>query len=143
MMKGKLLLLLAALLILLFTSGCSEEPAGSVGPEEPVEPGQSNQTIENSLGLQVLAMTPQIAGSIGVAPDTKGVVIAAVDPNSDAARKGLRRADIILSANYKDVASIDALLAQVNAAKTEHRDAILLRIQRRGQPPAFVPVRMR
>jgi serine protease Do len=111
--------------------------------EEPVEPGQSNQTIENSLGLQVLAMTPQIAGSIGVAPDTKGVVIAAVDPNSDAARKGLRRADIILSANYKDVASIDALLAQVNAAKTENRDAILLRIQRRGQPPAFVPVRMR
>ncbi len=111
--------------------------------EEPVSPGQSNETIEKSLGVQVLAMTPQIAGSIGVAPDTKGVVIAAVDPNSDAARKGLRRGDIILSANYKDVASVEALLAQVNAAKTEKRDAILLRVQRRGQPPAFVPVRLR
>ncbi len=111
--------------------------------EEPVSPSQSNETIEKSLGVQVLAMTPQIAGSIGVAPDTKGVVIAAVDPNSDAARKGLRRGDIILSANYKDVASVEALLAQVNAAKTEKRDAILLRVQRRGQPPAFVPVRLR
>jgi serine protease Do len=111
--------------------------------EEPAPPGQSNETIEKSLGLQVLAMTPQIAGSIGVAPDTKGVVVAAVDPNSDAARKGLRRGDIILSANYKDVATIDALMAQVNAAKTEKRDAILLRVQRRGQPPAFVPVRLR
>lgn len=111
--------------------------------EEPVSPGQSNETIEKSLGLQVLAMTPQIAGSIGVAPDTKGVVVAAVDPNSDAARKGLRRADVILSANYKDVATVEALLAQIAAAKAEKRDAILLRVQRRGQPPAFVPVRLR
>lgn len=111
--------------------------------EEPVTPGQSNETIEKSLGLQVLAMTPQIAGSVGVAPDTKGLVIAAVDPNSDAARKGLRRGDIILSANYRDVATVEALLAQIEAAKGERRDALLLRIQRRGQPPAFVPVRMR
>ncbi|MFN3990141.1 MAG: DegQ family serine endoprotease [Erythrobacter sp.] len=111
--------------------------------EEPVSPGQSNETIEKSLGLQVLAMTPQIAGSIGVAPDTKGVVVAAVDPNSDAARKGLRRGDVILSANYKDVTSVEALLAQITAAKAEKRDAILLRVQRRGQPPAFVPVRLR
>lgn len=111
--------------------------------EEPVSPDQSDETIEKSLGLQVLAMTPQIARSVGVAPDTKGVVVATVDPNSDAARKGLRRGDIILSANYKDVTTIDALIAQVNAAKSEKRDAILLRVQRRGQPPAFVPVRMR
>ena len=111
--------------------------------EEPVSPGQSNETIEKSLGLQVLALTPQIAGSIGVAPETKGVVIAAVDPNSDAARKGLRRGDVVLSANYKDVATVEALMAQIAAAKTEKRDAILLRVQRRGQPPAFVPVRLR
>ena len=111
--------------------------------EEPVSPDQSDETIEKTLGLQVLAMTPQIARSVGVAADTKGVVVATVDPNSDAARKGLRRGDIILSANYKDVTTIDALIAQVNAAKSEKRDAILLRVQRRGQPPAFVPVRMR
>jgi hypothetical protein len=51
MMKVKLLLLLAALLILLFTSGCSEEPAGSVGPEEPVEPDQ----VENNLPPEIEA----------------------------------------------------------------------------------------
>jgi serine protease Do len=111
--------------------------------EETAPPGQSNETIEQSLGLQVIALTPQIAGSIGVAPDTRGVVVAAVDPNSDAARKGLRRGDIILSANYKDVATVEALMAQVNAAKAENRNAILLRVQRRGAPPQFLPVRMR
>ena len=75
--------------------------------------------------------------------ETKGVVIAAVDPNSDAARRGLRKGDIILSANYQDVATVEALLAQVNAAVAEKREAILLRIQRRTTPPAFIPVRLR
>jgi len=111
--------------------------------EEPMAPGTSDQTIEQKLGLQVMAMTPQIARSLGVPADTKGVVIAAVDPNSDAARKGLRRGDIVLSANYQNVATVEALLAQVNTAVTEKREAILLRVQRRTAPPAFVPVRLR
>lgn len=111
--------------------------------EEPMAPGTSDGTIEEKLGLQVLGMTGQIARSLGVPADTKGVVIGAVDPNSDAARKGLRRGDIILSANYQAVASIDDLLAQVNAATSEGREAMLLRIQRRTQPPAFIPVRLR
>lgn len=111
--------------------------------EEPMAPGTSDTTIEQKLGMQVMALTPQIARSLGVPAETKGVVVAAVDPNSDAARKGLRRADIILSANYQDVATVEALLAQVNAAVAEKREAILLRIQRRTAPPQFLPVRIR
>lgn len=111
--------------------------------EEPMAPGTSDQTIEQKLGMQVTPMTAAIARSLGVPADTKGVVIAAVDPSSDAARKGLRRGDIILSANYQNVASIEALLAQVNAVAAEKREAILLRVQRRTQQPTFVPVRLR
>jgi serine protease Do len=111
--------------------------------EEPMAPGTSDQTIEQKLGLQVMPMTAQIARSLGVPADTKGVVIAAVDPNSDAARKGLRRGDIVLSANYQNVATVEALLEQVNTAAAEKREAILLRVQRRTSPPAFVPVRLR
>jgi serine protease Do len=111
--------------------------------EEPMEPGESDGTIEEKLGLQVIAMTPQIARSLGVPADTTGVVVGTVDPNSDAARKGLRRGDIILSANYQAVTSVEALLEQVNAAVTEKREALLLRVQRRTSPPAFVPVRLR
>lgn len=111
--------------------------------EEPMAPGTSDTTIEEKLGLQVMPMSAQIARSLGVPTEIEGVVIAAVDPNSDAARKGLRRGDIILSANYEKVASVEALLEQVNAAAAEKREAILLRIQRRAQTPAFVPVRLR
>jgi serine protease Do len=111
--------------------------------EEPMAPGTSDQTIEQKLGLQVMAMNAAVARSLGVPADTKGVVIAAVDPNGDAAAKGLRRGDIILSANYQATATIEALLAQVNAAVAEKREAILLRVQRRNTPPAFIAVRLR
>ena len=111
--------------------------------EEPMEPGTSDSTIEQKLGMQVTPMTAAIARSLGVPADTKGVVIAAVDPSSDAARKGLRRGDIILSANYQPTATVEELLAQITAATTEKREALLLRIQRRTTPPAFVAVRIR
>jgi serine protease Do len=55
----------------------------------------------------------------------------------------LRRGDIILSANYQPVTSVETLVAQVNTATTEGRDAILLRIQRGTAPPAFIAVRLR
>ena len=111
--------------------------------EEPMAPGTSDETIELKLGLQVTPLTAQIARSLGVAADTRGVVIATVDPNSDAAAMGLRRGDIILSANYQPVATVEALVEQVAAASAEGREAILLRIQRGNQPPAFRPVRLR
>ncbi|WP_299196493.1 Do family serine endopeptidase [uncultured Erythrobacter sp.] len=111
--------------------------------EEVMEPDESDTMIAEVLGLQVLEMTPQIARSLGVGADTEGLVIGAVDPNSDAGRKGLRRGDIILSANYQVVSTIEGLREQVTAAQSDNREAVLLRIQRRGAPPRFVPVRMR
>ncbi len=111
--------------------------------DEPMDPDQTDNVIAEKLGLQVLTMTPQIARQLGVAGDTSGLVIGAVDPNSDAARKGLRRGDIILSANYQAIGSIEDLRARIAEAEAENREALLLRIQRRGQPPRFVGVRLR
>jgi len=111
--------------------------------EEPMDPEQSDEMIAETLGLQVLELNAQIRRSLGVSADTTGLVIGAVDPNSDAGRKGLRRGDLILSVNYEDVATIDALREAVSNAEAEGRDALLLRVQRRGQPPRFVPVRLR
>lgn len=111
--------------------------------EEPMRPDQADDVVGEKLGLQVLEMTPQIARSLGVATDTEGLVVGAVDPNSDAGRKGLRRGDIILSANYQAVTSVAALREQIAAAEDAGRDALLLRIQRRGAPPRFLPVRLR
>lgn len=110
-------------------------------PEEA--PEESDGTIEEKLGLQVLVLTPQIAGQLGADADTVGLVIGAVDPNADAARKGLRRGDIILSANYRPVGELADLEAVIAEAEDSGREAVLLRVQRRGGAPSYIAVRLR
>jgi serine protease Do len=111
-------------------------------PNEPALPSASG-VIEQRLGVQVTALTPTIARQLGLGEGATGVVVANVDPNADAARKGLQRGTVIYSAQYQDVATPEQLEAIVRRAVAENREAILLRVQPRGGPPITVPVRLR
>jgi serine protease Do len=115
----------------------------SENEEEPsMEEGMSDEIAER-LGLQVVPLTEQIARQLGVDEDTKGLAIGGVDQNSDAASKGLRRGDIILSVNYNAIDAVEDLEAAIREADAGDRDAVLLRIQRGGQPPAYRAIRLR
>ncbi|EDL48405.1 Do family serine endopeptidase [Erythrobacter sp. SD-21] len=111
-------------------------------PEDDMAPSD-NEVIENSLGLQVLELTPAIARQLGADAGTRGLVVASVDQNSDAARKGLRRGDILLTANYNPIVAVEDLEKIVRGAQSDDRDAVLLRVQRRGGSPQYIAVRMR
>ncbi|MEQ1541356.1 MAG: Do family serine endopeptidase [Novosphingobium sp.] len=104
---------------------------------------QGEGLSEKALGLSVLPMTAQIAGQLGVPANTRGLVVAMVDQSSDAAAKGLQRGDILLSANYRDTFTVADLETVIRSAKAEGRTAVLLRIQSRGQPARYGPVRIR
>lgn len=104
---------------------------------------QSAQASAQALGLSVQALTPSIQRQLGLGAATRGVVIAAVDQSSDAGAKGLRRGDVILSANNQPTATEAELNAAVNAARKAGRGAILLQVLRSGQSPAFIAVRLR
>lgn len=104
---------------------------------------QGEGLAERTLGINAIPLTAQIARQLGVAEGTTGLVIAAVDGSSDAASKGLQRGDIVLSANYRDVRSVADLESVIRTAQSENRQAVLLRVQRRGQPSAYLPVRLR
>ena len=121
----------------------AEEPAFDPDAEAPMPENQGSGMIEKSLGLQVIPLTAQIAQQLGLPGETSGVVVAAVDPNSDAGSKGLRRGDVILSANYKSVASPADLERIAKEAKDGGREALFLRFQRRGNPPVYTSVRFR
>jgi len=108
-------------------------------PQRDPNPAISNQ----ALGFSTIPLTPQIARQLGASDNTRGVVVTAVDPSSDAGQKGLRRGDIILSVNYQDVTGPQDLDAAARAAKSSSRDAVLLRVQRRGQPATYLPIRIR
>ena len=114
----------------------------------PPEDGRGSDSggsgvLEQSLGVQVIPLTPQIARQLGIADGTQGVVVAGVDPSSDAGAKGLQRGDLILNANYKVITSPADLQQAVNAAKAAKREALLVQVQRRGGPAQYVPIRLR
>ena len=104
--------------------------------------GEGEAKVEAALGLSVQTLTSRIARQIGVPEDTRGLIIDAVAPGSDAAQKGLARGDIVLSASYRTVSTPAELAAAVDEAKREGRDAVLLRVQRPGGPPRFVAIQL-
>ncbi|GLT02660.1 serine protease [Sphingobium jiangsuense] len=104
---------------------------------------ESAQAASQDLGVSVQALTPSIVRQLGLPATTRGVVIAAVDQDGDAGAKGLRRGDVILSANNRPTTSEAELDAVVREAKQAGRNAVLLQVLRRGQQAAFIPVRLR
>ena len=109
--------------------------------QPPKKQGQG--VVEQALGFSAIPLTPPIARQLGASEGTQGVVITAVDASSDAGQKGLQRGDIVLTANNQPVTTIAQLEGIVRAAKTQGRPAVLLRVQRRGQPATYLPVRVR
>jgi serine protease Do len=95
-------------------------------------------TLEESLGMTVQELTPEIARNLGLS-DTKGVVVTNVDDGSPADEAGIRRGDVILEMNQRKVESLRdyrAALGRVSGA-----DSLLLLI-RRGNNVLYVAVKL-
>lgn len=109
----------------------------------PEAPDQgASQVIQKELGMATQPLTSDIARAVGIDPATKGVVIAAVAGSSDAARRGLKRGDVILSVNNVPVTTNEALAKVLGDARKAGREAVLVEITRRGVPAASIPVRL-
>jgi serine protease Do len=94
----------------------------------------------NGIGVVVQPLTPQIARSVGVDSTVAGVVIASVDPSSDAGQK-LKRGDVITAVNFSPVLTAADLTARVGAARAQGRDRVILSVQRQ-RVNAPVPVKL-
>lgn len=111
---------------------------------KPSDDDASNANVaRDALGLSVQPLTAQISQQLGLRTPVKGLVVGRVDDSSDAASKGLQRGDIILSVNYKPVASVADLGTATAAAKTAGRSNVLLFVQRGNGPARYIAVKLR
>lgn len=105
-------------------------------PTEVSQPG----SMAFKLGLQVEPLTETIRNQTGLMTES-GVVIREVDPNSPAARKGLKKGDLIMRVNRTPVASPEEFhQALADAAKSSNHVLLLVR---QGPRMLFVTLKIK
>lgn len=116
-------------------------------PDNDDSDDDSNQnTPRNSartaLGITLEPVTPEVANRLNIPQNSHGLWISNVDQSSDAAEKGLRRGDVILSMNEHPVTSIGDAVAAINATKAAGRNTVLVLVQRGNNPPLFTGLKL-
>jgi serine protease Do len=85
-------------------------------PQQPEAPASEKALAD--LGL-----------TVGPSDDGKGLAITDIDPNSDAADKGIKEGEKITSVNNQEVSSADDIVKVLNQAKKDGRTRALFQIQ--------------
>jgi serine protease Do len=93
--------------------------------EEEIQPA-SDEASDMDWGFEVQAINDEIAARLGLSGKAKGVVVSAVDPDSAAARAGLRPGDVIVEANRVEIGTP----MQLKDALASSADSAVLLVQR-------------
>jgi serine protease Do len=119
------------------------ETEQQVTPPAETDQTTSQRSARESLGLTVQTLTPEIARSLRLTDTAqRGIVVASVDPSSDAGAKGLQTGDIILSINQRATRTPEEAAAAVQAARAAGRASVLLLVRRGNAPPIYVAVEL-
>ena len=95
----------------------------------PAMPNTPGSPANGPWGLAVEPLTSAMAEALAVPPATTGVVVTAVDPNSEAATSGLETIDVIEKVNGRPIGSVADLRSALE--HTTGKPALLL-IDRNG-----------
>jgi serine protease Do len=113
-----------------------EVKIGELKEEEPT--GERGSAAEEELGITVQPLTPDVAESLGLSRDLKGMVVARVEPGSPAEEAGLRRGDVILEVNREPVKDLASYRKALKAAAGKKSVLLLVR---RGENTIFIAVK--
>jgi serine protease Do len=94
--------------------------------------------VEEALGLQVQAITPDVARTLRL-ENTEGVVVSQVAPESPAAEAGVRRGDVVREVNRKPVTDVESYQEATTNLDPQAPVLLLLERQKNGLYVALKP----
>src|SRR5262249_2074017 len=83
----------------------------------------------SALGLNLATITQQVRNQYDLEGAVKGVLITDVDPDSDAAERGLSAGDRIIAVAGDEVSSVDDIKSAIGEAKAQKRPSVLLFVE--------------
>jgi serine protease Do len=92
----------------------------------------SGKRANRGTDVPKLGMTVAPANSVAGA-GKEGVVVTEVDPKSAAAERGFKEGDVILEVGGKSVATAGEVRDAINAARTDNKNSVLMRVKSGGQ----------
>ena len=107
------------------------ELVGLAGGEK--KPSEMSKESFGSLGFSIQALTPQLAGEMGLDEGKVGVVVTEVVPGSPAADKNLQVGDILRRFGQRPVKGVAELTKDIKDAEEGGRSGILILIERDGR----------
>jgi len=96
-----------------------------VASAESAPPDETGSTAQ-AMGLGLAALTDDMRHTYNLDAGVNGVVITKVDPNSEAADKGIEPGDVIVSVGNKAVHTPADITKQMGAAKSAGRNTVLV-----------------
>jgi serine protease Do len=86
----------------------------------------------SAMGLGLASVTPDLRRTYNLDGDVQGVFVTKVDPDSDAADKGLRAGDVLLAVNNRTVHTPQDVEKSVASAHSAGRKSVLLLVSSDG-----------
>jgi len=108
-----------------------EQVASADEPQQGGTPASTPPTGK-AMGLGLSAMTPEVRRAYNLDDNLQGVLITKVDPESDAADKGIQPGDVLLSVSNKAVRTPQDVERSVAAAHSAGVKSVLLLVSTEG-----------
>ena len=106
---------------------------GGASPPAPAAPAV--------LGLKLAPLDETMRKQLSLPAEVHGAVVVAVDENSDAGEKGLKRGDVIVRAGDRPVATAADVSVVADAARKAGRSSVLVGVHRGGRT-LFLPLKI-
>jgi len=101
--------------------------------EEPKQVAALPDGDDSALGMKLSKLDGETRDHFGLPENAKGVIITDIDPNSEAAAKGLSVGDVIVQVSGKSVSTPADIEKSIKTAKSSNRKAVLLLVKKEDQ----------